>query len=242
MKRILFTLVGVMIVISFLFGCVTAPSKTQTVIHKIEISVAADSPQQVVVSDGIRKSMMVPNQQGSLSALSFILGNRGYIQIYSALSVGDVRNIWNDFLVLKHMNIFDVDIFINSPGGSAFAGLALANHIMRAQANGFKITAYASGIVASAAVPVFAVCETRVAAPGTFFMVHEATLWKAFAQEKSKDLESQLEMMKLLKTAYLNIMTDHSKLKVEEWKELEYKTTWFSAEKAKDWGLVDRIE
>lgn len=27
-----------------------------------------------------------------------------------------------------------------------------------------------------------------------------------------------------------------------KWEELEYKTTWFSAEKAMDWGLVDKIE
>jgi len=28
----------------------------------------------------------------------------------------------------------------------------------------------------------------------------------------------------------------------DKWEELENKTTWFSAEKAMNWGLVDKIE
>ena len=70
------------------------------------------------------------------------------------------------------------NLFIISPGGDAFSGLALADQIERVERKGFRVTAHASCIIASAAVPAFAVCDKRLAAPGTIFMVHEATLWK----------------------------------------------------------------
>jgi ATP-dependent protease ClpP protease subunit len=41
---------------------------------------------------------------------------------------------------------------------------------------------------------------------------------------------------------YIGKLVDNSKLNKSKWQELEKKTTWFSANKALEWGLVDRIE
>jgi ATP-dependent protease ClpP protease subunit len=135
-----------------------------------------------------------------------------------------------------------VNLFINSSGGDAFSGLALADQIERAKRRGFHITAHASGIIASAAVPVFAVCDARLAAPGTIFMVHETSLWKWPGRETASDIRSQNELMQLLRERYIGKLAAYSKLDNAKWEELEHKTTWFSAEKAMDWGLVDKIE
>jgi ATP-dependent protease ClpP protease subunit len=48
--------------------------------------------------------------------------------------------------------------------------------------------------------------------------------------------------MYLLRDRYIGKLVDNSKLDKSKWEELEKKTTWFSADKAKDWGLVDNIE
>jgi len=151
--------------------------------------------------------------------------------------------LWNDFCVLESKTkIRDINLYINSPGGDAFSGLALADQIERAKKMGFKITAHASGIIASAAVPVFAVCNERLAATGTIFMVHEASLWKWPGSETASDIRSQNELMDLLRDRYMGKLVAYSKLDREEWERLEKRTTWFSAEKALEWGLVDRIE
>ena len=151
--------------------------------------------------------------------------------------------MWNDICVLtKTTDIRNLNLFINSPGGDAFSGLALADQIERAKKSGFHVTAHASGIVASAAVPVFAVCNERLAAPGTIFMVHETAIWKWPGRETASDIRSQNRLMNLLRDRYLEKLTQYSALDREEWEELEHKTTWFSAEKAKSWGLVDKIE
>jgi ATP-dependent protease ClpP protease subunit len=73
-------------------------------------------------------------------------------------------------------------------------------------------------------------------------MVHEASLWKWPGRETASDIRSQNELMGLLRERYVGKLANYSKLDKEKWEELENKTTWFSAEKAKKWGLVDIIE
>lgn len=209
------------------------------------ITVQSTDPAKVEISeavDSVSKQMLVPNPEGSLSGISFIANGKGFIKIFSGLSVSDVTSLWNDLVFFEeNTTIRDVNVYINSPGGDAFCGLALADQIQRAQRKGFKITAFASGIVASAAIPVFAVCEPRIAAPGTIFMVHEAALWKWPGRETASDIRSQNDLMELLRNRYIGTLVENSKLTKEEWETMEKKTTWFSAEKALEWGLVDEI-
>ncbi|MEE9302678.1 MAG: ATP-dependent Clp protease proteolytic subunit, partial [Thiotrichaceae bacterium] len=81
-----------------------------------------------------------------------------FMSIYSGLSVSDVKSLWQDIMYLnEETDIKQVIMFINSPGGGAFAGLALADLIERAETDyGIMFEANASGIIASAAVPPFA--------------------------------------------------------------------------------------
>ena len=239
-KRILFPAVFG----ALLLGCTTMgprPVPPQEVIVKFQAVKPANVDAKT--GDQINKSMEIPNPEGSLSQLSFISKNKAFVKIFSGLSVSDVSRLWNDLVFLENStNIREVNLFINSPGGDAFSGLALADQIERAKRRGFHITAHASGIIASAAVPVFAVCDVRLAAPGTIFMVHEASLWKWPGRETASDIRSQNELMQLLRERYIGKLANYSKLDKEKWEELENKTTWFSAEKAKKWGLVDKIE
>jgi len=228
-----------------LSGCLATTGKAPP--QEIVLTVkASDKPVEVAQeknSDSVNKSMQVRNPEGSLSNLSFLCGDEAFVKIFSALTVADVTNMWNDINYLNKMtDIRTLNIFINSPGGDAFSGLALADQIERAKKAGFHMTAHASGIVASAAVPVFAVCDERYAAPGTIFMVHETSIWKWPGRETASDIRSQNRLMDLLRDRYLSKLVQYSHLSRAEWEELEHKTTWFSAEKAKTWGLVDKIE
>jgi ATP-dependent protease ClpP protease subunit len=233
----------------FFVSCATVPTTPSPARapQEIIVKVQAAEPTKVTVEDGqkekVNRSMEVSNPEGRLSQLSFISGDKAFVKIFSGLSVADVTRLWNDLVVLENnTNIREVNLFINSPGGDAFSGLALADQIERARRKGFKITAHASGIIASAAVPVFAVCDVRLAAPGTIFMVHEAALWKWPGRETASDIQSQNDLMHLLRDRYIGKLVDNSKLNKSKWQELEKKTTWFSADKALAWGLVDRIE
>ena len=163
----------------------------------------------------INEMIELPYEQGQLSGLTFVRGNVAYVKFFSGLSTIDSTYFWNDLIILGDMEVKKVEIYINSPGGDAFTGLSLSDQIDRAQANGFEITAHASGIIASAAVPVFAVCNKRYASPGTIFMLRER---------------------------YIGKLVDNSNMTKEEWEKMEKKTTWFCAEKALEYGLVDEIK
>jgi len=230
---------------TFIFSCTAGGPMAPSRARQVVVSVQAAELEKVEGNDGERiiKSMVVPNQECRLSEMSFILKDQAFVKIFSELSVADVTRLWNDIVYLEtNSNIRDINLFINSPGGDAFSGLALADQIERAQRNGFRIKAHASGIIASAAVPVLAVCNVRLAAPGTIFMVHETELWKWPGRESASEINSQNDLMQLLRDQYLGKLVKHSKLDKNNWEQLEDKTTWFSADKAKEWGLVDTIE
>ena len=201
----------------FIFSCVSSPTPQvqqapQEVLIKIQGVDMVEVKESKEKSDIVR-SMEVPNPRGRLSQLSFIIKDKAFIKIFSGLSIADVTRLWNDLCVLEHdTNIRDVYIFINSAGGDAFAGLALADHIERAKKRGFKITAHASGIIASAAVPVLAVCNLRIVAAGCIFMVHESAIWKWPGRETASDIRSQNELMDLLRDRYIGKLVANTKL------------------------------
>jgi len=49
-------------------------------------------------------------------------------------------------------------------------------------------------------------------------------------------------MMILLQNKYLSYLVDASNTTLDEWIAMERKTTWFSAEKALELGLVDKLQ
>jgi ATP-dependent protease ClpP protease subunit len=189
----------------------------------------------------VAKSTTIENPQLELSNITAVTDINAYMFIYSGISVADTKRVFNDIMWLKdnRPDLKDIQLFINSPGGDAFQGLALASMIKHFQDSmGFTFHAFANGIIASAALPVFAVCKDRVAASSTIFMVHEAALFKWPGRETASDIRSQNELMILLADKYIAIMVASTNLSTEKWKELEKKTTWFGVTKAESWGLI----
>jgi ATP-dependent protease ClpP protease subunit len=225
-------------------GCAAQAGQPQkTSVQEVLVRVEAADPAKVSVApDRIQKSTQLRNPELELSSSSGVLGGKGYIQLASGLSTYDASALWRDLAVLEHMGVQEVDLYVFSGGGSVFAGLALADELERAQRRGFKITAHARGIIASATVPIVAVCQRRIATRGTSFMVHEAKIFKFLDSETAKDLRSQQEMMELTRQRYLETLARRSKRSLAEWAAMEDRTTWFSAEQALAWGLVDELE
>jgi ATP-dependent protease ClpP protease subunit len=158
------------------------------------------------------------------------------------MSVHDYMKMSRDLTRIKDQTDYrDITFILNSGGGSAFSGLSMADLINRYQDEfGFTFSVRASGIVASAAVPVFAVCKNRYASPGTLFMVHEAALWKWPGRETSSDIIAQGELMKRLQKQYLTYLVNNSNLSLEQWQAKEKVTTWFTVSEAEEWGLLSR--
>ena len=164
------------------------------------------------------------------------------IDLYSTITMSDWRNIQKDFEFLKLEGHNTIVMRIFSGGGSAFAGLGIADSIKEWHDKGLNIIGKAYGIIASATVPIFASCSQRIASPSTLFMVHEASMFKFITIEKHSDIIAQKTMLDKMQEKYCRLLQNRSHKPAEFWKDLESKTTWFDANQALEWGLVDEIE
>ena len=248
MKSLKYLLLSGLIILS-LISCASIPNTARpTSMQRVEIVVTAPDTEFLEIQLPPEPEMyeLANNPYLELSQLTMInsKGTTAFMKLFSGLSVSDVTRLWGDIMYLYYeTDITDVKLYINSPGGDAFSGLALSDLIIRAQNEyGLLFEANASGIIASAAVPVFAVCDFRIAAPGTIFMVHEAALWKWPGRESASDIRSQNNLMILLQDRYLGYLVRNTKLDLEAWHAMEKATTWFNAERAFELGLVDHIK
>ena len=215
--------------------------ETAPVVNRMEL-VVPDEPPDPTVNWG---SHYLNNESGrQLSHIAFITPKNAVIKLFSGISVGDFIRVHDDLVKLKdYTDIRDVTLVINSPGGDAFTGLAIASLVLKARHEwGFNIRAQGFAIVASAAVPVLAVCEPRHVAEGTLIMVHEAALFKWPGRETASDIESQNELMKMLADRYIKFLVDSTTTSANDWLELIENTTWMTPETAKTLGLVDEVK
>jgi len=238
----------VLAVIVVLVGCAATQTPTvQTTPQEIIVKVEAAEPTKLTVEDGqkerIVKSMEVKSHDLDLSDTTFLCKGKAYCKLSSYISSYGAKDFWSDILYLKeNTDVRELHMYINSGGGSVFAGLSLADQIDRAEREGFTIVAHASGIIASATVPIYASCTKRLALESTMWMVHEASLFKYLANESSSAIRAQHEMMELIRNRYLGILANNSNLQKEEWERMEGRTTWFTTHQAIEYGIVDSIE
>ena len=216
--------------------------------HSLDINVKADKAVTMQVKKPADPLLVGDhNPYLGLTQLSYINRNAEdgtmWTMLFSGISVSDYTRMFKDFnYCLEMTKVRHVKLMISSPGGDAFTGLAIADLINDFQKKGLHIEAHGAGIIASAAVPVFAVCSPRYASPGTIFMVHEAALWKWPGRETSSDIRAQNELMVQLQDKYLGYLVRNTHLELDKWIEMEKKTTWFNAQKAAEFGLVDVVK
>ena len=193
------------------------------------------------MNDRVNKSMSVTNPNLELSASCRVIGDTAYWTI-TGIYTYSATNFWKDVQVLKNMGINKIIAYINSGGGSVFAGMDLADQIRIAKEEGFYIEMHARGIIASAAVPVFLAGSERISSHNTMFMLHRTTTFKMFASENLEDLEQQREMLQKMRNRYTQLVVQGSTLTPDRVLDMLKKTSWFFAEQAKEYGMVDKLE
>jgi len=223
-----------------LFGCAQIPVKQEPVIVKLKIE-GVETVKVEQEKNPIRRSMEIRNDKGELSTNAFLSGDTCYYSISGGINAYFLSWFLNDIVILRSKNIMKLVIRLNSGGGSAMDGFAYADAIMGIQSE-FDVTIKATGLVASAAVPIFAVGERRIATKSTLFMLHQAVMFKLFAMEGLKDLTAQKFMMELLEKKYTDMLVAATNLSYEKLVKMQEAETWFTAEEAKSWGFVDEIQ
>jgi len=130
-----------------------------------------------------------------------------------------------------------VYLYINSPGGSVYAGLAIYDTIQHMKA---PVSTVAVGIAASmGAILVAAGAENkRGALPNARIMIHQPS---GGSHGTASDIEIQAKEILKTKDRLTNILSKHTGQKPERIDEDIDRDRFMSAEEAVDYGLIDRI-
>ena len=132
-------------------------------------------------------------------------------------------------------DVENITLHINSPGGSVFSAVAIANTLKNHKA---KITANIDGLAASAATIITSACDTVRMPKNALFMVHNPI---TFAYGNNQDMQKTLEMLNKVKNSIIETYLNKAKTDKETLSELMDNETWMSAEEAKEYGFIDEI-
>jgi len=131
----------------------------------------------------------------------------------------------------------DIQIYLNSPGGSVYAGLGIYDTMQYIAPD---VATICTGMAASmGAVLLCAGADgKRTALPHSRVMIHQPS---AGTQGQASDMEIALkEVLKMKKELY-EIIANHSKQDVKKVEEDSDRDYWMSAKEAKAYGMIDEV-
>lgn len=131
----------------------------------------------------------------------------------------------------------DVSIYINSPGGSVYAGLGIYDTMQYINSD---VCTICTGMAASMAAVLLVAGEKgkRSALKHSRVMIHQPM---GGAQGQASDIEITAREIQKLKQELYTIIADHSSKPFEQIEKDSDRDHWMIAEEAKEYGMIDRI-
>jgi len=134
-------------------------------------------------------------------------------------------------------NARDIALYINSPGGSVTAGMAIFDTMQFVDCD---IATYAMGLAASMGQFLLSAGTRgkRYALPHARIMMHQPS---AGIGGTASDIAIQAEQFKLTKIEMAGLIAEHTGQSLEQIQADSERDRWFTAEAAKDYGFVDHV-
>ena len=131
----------------------------------------------------------------------------------------------------------DINLYINSPGGSVTAGLAIYDTMQFVTCD---VATYCVGIAASMGAVLLAAGTggKRYALPNSDIMIHQVS---GGAQGTASDVERTVEWMFKIKKRLIHILSQHTGKSEEQIGIDSDRDYWMSADEAKGYGVVDEV-
>ena len=131
----------------------------------------------------------------------------------------------------------DISIYINSPGGSVYAGMAIYD-VMQYVPN--DIATYAMGMAASMGQFLLTAGAPgkRYALPHAQILMHQPS---GGIGGTASDIRIQAEQMLYIKRTLFERTAHHTGRPIEQIEKDADRDRWFTAEEAKEYGFVDQV-
>ena len=131
----------------------------------------------------------------------------------------------------------DISIYINSPGGSVYAGLGMYDTMQFIKP---EIATICTGMAASMGAVLMCAGQKgkRSALPHSRIMIHQPM---GGAQGQASDIEITAREILKLKEELYQIIAEHSGQKIEKVNNDSDRDYWMKAEEALKYGMIDEI-
>jgi ATP-dependent Clp protease, protease subunit len=131
----------------------------------------------------------------------------------------------------------DIALYINSPGGSVTAGMAIFDTMQFVDCD---ISTYALGLAASMGQFLLSAGATgkRYALPHARIMMHQPS---AGIGGTASDIAIQAEQFRLTKRQMAELIAEHTGQSIEQIQADSERDRWFTAQQAQEYGFVDHV-
>ena len=131
----------------------------------------------------------------------------------------------------------DISLYINSPGGSVTAGMAIYDTMQYIKCD---VSTICIGMAASMGAFLLSsgTKGKRIALPNAEIMIHQPS---AGTQGKVTDMEIDVEHFLKIKQRLNKILSENTGKPVEQVKADSERDHWMIAEEAREYGLVDKV-
>lgn len=136
---------------------------------------------------------------------------------------------------IEEANGDELEVEINSGGGSVFAGSEIYTALRSYQGN---VTVKIVGLAASAASVIAMAGKKVVMSPTAQMMIHNVS---SIVSGDYRDMEHTAEILKNANETIANSYRLKSGMSQEELLAMMDKETWMTADKAKEYGLIDEV-
>ena len=136
---------------------------------------------------------------------------------------------------LQALDIDNIDLHINSPGGNVFDGNAIYNALKSHRAN---IRVVVDGIAASVASVVAMSGDTVEMPENAMMMIHDPS---GFVMGTAGDMEKMANALNKIKGGLVTAYHNKSDLDNDQISEMMTDETWMTAEEALEYGFADEI-
>ena len=131
----------------------------------------------------------------------------------------------------------DISLYLNTPGGSVYAGLGIYDTI---QFIGSKVATICTGMAASMGAVLLVAGEKgmRAALPHSRVMIHQPL---GGIQGQASDIEITAREILKLKDELYQIISDHSGQSMDKIRQDADRDYWMTAQEALAYGMIDKV-
>ena len=132
----------------------------------------------------------------------------------------------------------DISLYVNSPGGSITAGLAIYDTLQFIKND---VSTICVGQAASMAAVLLAAgtAKKRFALPHAKILIHQP--WMSGLQGQATDIEIHAREILRMRTSLNRILSDHAHQPVDRIEKDVERDYIMTAEQAKDYGIIDEV-